>query len=98
MVFFFWRHCSLLGNKITFGSKDLPLAQKLIEVLGRGTLEWSKNNTYLHLLFQDTKTMYFISSIINAFAKEEKLELLKFKLTIDLFNGLINKRIYLFIV
>jgi hypothetical protein len=36
--------------KITFVGKDLPLAQKLIEVLGKGTLEWSKNNTYLNLL------------------------------------------------
>ena len=60
--------------KITFVSKDLPLAQKLIKVLGRGTLVWSKNNTYLDLLIQDTKTLYFIASIINGKMRTPKIE------------------------
>jgi hypothetical protein len=60
--------------KITFVGKDLPLAKKLIEVLGKGTLEWSKNNTYLNLLIQDTKTLYFIASIINGKLRTPKIE------------------------
>jgi hypothetical protein len=48
--------------------------EKLIEVLGRGTLVWSKNNTYLDLLIQDTKTLYFIASIINGKMRTPKIE------------------------
>lgn len=64
--------------KITFVSKDLPLAQKLIEVpfAGKGTIEWSKNKSYLNLLIQDTKTLYFLASIINGKMRTPKIEAL----------------------
>lgn len=41
--------------KITFVNKDLPLANKIKEVLKGGTLSWSPNKTYVNLLIQDTR-------------------------------------------
>lgn len=62
--------------KITFVGKDLPLAKKLIEVLGNGNIYWSKNKTYFDLLIQDIKTIYFIASIINGKMRTPKIEAL----------------------
>ena len=41
--------------KITFVDKDAPLAIKIKEVIGAGTLEYPVNTKYVNLLFQDVK-------------------------------------------
>lgn len=43
--------------KITFVDKDAPLAIKLQEVFGAGTLEYPKNTKYVNLLFQDVNSL-----------------------------------------
>lgn len=47
--------------KITFVDKDAPLAIKLQEVFGGGTLEYPKNTKYVNLLFQDVTSLEKIS-------------------------------------
>lgn len=43
--------------KITFVKKDAPLAQKILNVIGGGTIVYPKNSGYLNLLFQDLKSI-----------------------------------------
>lgn len=43
--------------KITFVEKDAPLAIKLKEVFGAGTLEYPRNTKYVNLLFQDVTSL-----------------------------------------
>ena len=43
--------------KITFVDKDAPLAVKIKEVLGAGTLEYPKDAKYVNLLFQDVNSI-----------------------------------------
>jgi hypothetical protein len=62
--------------KITFVNKDEPLANKLMEVLGAGTIEWSSNKMYLNLLIQDTKTLYLVANLINGYMRTPKIEAL----------------------
>lgn len=62
--------------KITFVSKDAPLAIKIKKVLGAGTLEYPKNTDYLNLLIQDIPTLYKITVIINGKMRTPKIEAL----------------------
>jgi len=62
--------------KITFVNKDEPLANKLMEVLGAGTIEWSPNKMYFNLLIQDTKTLYLVANLINGYMRTPKIEAL----------------------
>jgi LAGLIDADG DNA endonuclease family protein len=43
--------------KITFVDKDAPLADKIKEVLGAGTIERPANTKYINLLFQDVNSL-----------------------------------------
>jgi hypothetical protein len=43
--------------KITFVEKDAPLALKIKEVIGGGTIVHPKGSNYIDLLFQDLKSM-----------------------------------------
>lgn len=52
--------------KITFVSKDFSLANKIMEVLGGGSLSWAQKRTYVNLLIQDTKTLFFLAKLVNA--------------------------------
>jgi hypothetical protein len=44
--------------KITFVSKDAHLANKILEVLKRGTMEYPKGTKYVNVLFQDVNTCF----------------------------------------
>lgn len=46
--------------KITFVDKDAPLAIKIQEVFGAGTLEYPCNTKYVNLLFQDVNLLFFL--------------------------------------
>ncbi len=43
--------------KITFVEKDRPLALKIKEVIGGGTIVHPKNSNYIDLLFQDVNSI-----------------------------------------
>ena len=62
--------------KITFADKDAPLAIKLQEVFGAGTLEYPKNTKYVNLLFQDVASLKMIAVLINGKMRTPKLEAL----------------------
>jgi hypothetical protein len=62
--------------KITFVIKDAPLAEKINNVLGQGTLEYPKNVNYLNLLIQDISTLYKVTVLINGKMRTPKIEAL----------------------
>ena len=62
--------------KITFVNKDAPLAIKIQEVLGAGTLEYPKNTKYVNLLFQDVNTLQKIAVLLNGKMRTPKIEAL----------------------
>ena len=62
--------------KITFVDKDAPLAIKLQEVFGAGTLEYPKNAKYVNLLFQNVTSLKKIAVLINGKMRTPKIEAL----------------------
>nr|YP_009690274.1 LAGLIDADG homing endonuclease [Fomitiporia mediterranea]QEG57054.1 LAGLIDADG homing endonuclease [Fomitiporia mediterranea] len=62
--------------KFIFVSKDLPLANKIKAVLKGGTFCWSLKRTYVTLLIQDTKTLYFLAKLIKGKMRTPKIEAL----------------------
>nr|YP_010317361.1 hypothetical protein MRV96_mgp06 [Ciborinia camelliae]UNB14686.1 hypothetical protein [Ciborinia camelliae] len=60
--------------KITFVDKDAPLAIKLQEVFGAGTLEYPKNTKYVNLLFQDVNSLWTIAVLLNGKMRTPKIE------------------------
>lgn len=59
--------------KITFVEKDAPLALKIKEVIGGGTIVHPKNSNYLDLLFQDVNSIQKIA-VLQYYSKiEQKL-------------------------
>lgn len=59
--------------KITFVKKDAPLALKIIEVIGGGTILYSKSSSYLDLLFQDLKSIQKIAVLLNGNMRTPKI-------------------------
>lgn len=51
--------------KITFVDKDTPLALKIKEVLGGGTMEYPKDVKYVNYLIQDIATLQKVTVLIN---------------------------------
>lgn len=43
--------------KITFVLKDLPLANKIMEIFNAGTIEHPQSTNYINLLFQDVNSI-----------------------------------------
>jgi hypothetical protein len=62
--------------KITFVNKDSPLAIKIKEVFGGGTLEYPKNTKYLNLLFQDVNSLQKFAVLLNGKFRTPKIEAL----------------------
>ena len=62
--------------KITFVKKDGPLAQKIMEVIEGGTIEYPKDSNYLNLLFQDIKSIKIIAVLLNGKMRTPKIEAL----------------------
>ena len=62
--------------KITFALKDAPLAERILKVLGRGSLEYPKIGNYLNLLIQDLATLYKLTVILNGKMRTPKIEAL----------------------
>ena len=62
--------------KITFAGKDAPLAIKLQQVFGAGTLEYPKDAKYVNLLFQDVTSLLKIAVLINGKMRTPKIEAL----------------------
>lgn len=62
--------------KITFVKKDTPLALKIKEVIGGGTIVHPKNSSYINLLFQDVKSIQKIAVLLNGFMRTPKIEAL----------------------
>ncbi len=62
--------------KITFVDKDAPLAIKLQEVFGAGSLEYPQNTRYLNLLFQDVNSLWKIAVLLNGKMRTPKIEAL----------------------
>jgi hypothetical protein len=62
--------------KITFVDKDAPLAIKIQEVLGAGTLEYPRNTKYVNLLFQDVNSLRNIAVLLNGKMRTPKIEAL----------------------
>lgn len=62
--------------KITFVEKDSPLAIKIQEIIGAGTLEYPKNTKYVNLLFQDLNSIkiFFISLFFTIVFKIKDIE------------------------
>jgi hypothetical protein len=56
--------------------KDAPLAIKLQEVFGSGTLEYPKNTKYVNLLFQDVTSLEKIAVLLNGKMRTPKIEAL----------------------
>lgn len=56
--------------------KDLPLALKIKEVIGGGTLEHPKNSNYVNLLFQDLNSIRKIAVLLNGNMRTPKIEAL----------------------
>lgn len=74
--------------KITFVEKDSPLAIKIQEIIGAGTLEYPKNTKYVNLLFQDLNSLQRIAVLLNGKMRTPKIEAL-FRL-IDWLNAKLN--------
>lgn len=62
--------------KITFVNKDAPLAIKIKQVLGAGSIEYPRNTKYLNILFQDVTTLQKIAVLINGKMRTPKIEAL----------------------
>lgn len=62
--------------KITFVEKDAPLAIKIQEVLGAGTLEYPRNTKDVNLLFQDVNSLQNIAVLLNGKMRTPKIEAL----------------------
>jgi len=62
--------------KITFVDKDAPLAEKIKELMGAGTIERPSNTKYLNLLFQDVKSLQAIAVLLNGKMRTPKIEAL----------------------
>lgn len=62
--------------KITFVDKDAPLAEKIREIIGAGTIERPSNTKYLNLLFQDVKSLQAIAVLLNGKMRTPKIEAL----------------------
>ena len=62
--------------KITFVDKDAPLAEKIREIIGAGTIERPSNTKYLNLLFQDVKSLQAIAALLNGKMRTPKIEAL----------------------
>src|SRR5690606_18505805 len=59
--------------KITFVDKDAPLAEKIREIIGAGTIERPSNTKYLNLLFQDVKSLQAIAALLNGKMRTPKI-------------------------
>ena len=79
--------------KITFVEKDLPLALKIKEVIGGGTLIHPKDSNYVNLLFQDVNSIQNIAVLLNGNMRTPKIEAL-YRL-IDWLNARSNNNIKL---
>jgi hypothetical protein len=62
--------------KITFVEKDSPLAIKIQEIIGAGTLEYPQNTKYVNLLFQDLNSLQRIAVLLNGKMRTPKIEAL----------------------
>lgn len=62
--------------KITFVEKDAPLALKIKEVIGGGTIVYPKNSNYINLLFQDVNSIQKIAVLLNGKMRTPKIEAL----------------------
>ena len=62
--------------KITFVEKDKPLALKIKEVIGGGTIVEYNNSSYIELLFQDVKSIQKIAVLLNGKMRTPKIEAL----------------------
>lgn len=62
--------------KITFVDKDAPLADKIKEVMGAGTIERPSNTKYVNLLFQDVNSLKTIAVLLNGKMRTPKIEAL----------------------
>lgn len=62
--------------KITFVGKDLPLAKKLKEILGAGTIEYPREANYIIFLVQDVHTLQKIAVLLNGRMRTPKIEAL----------------------
>jgi hypothetical protein len=71
--------------KITFVNKDIPLALKIKEVLGGGTIEYPKDVNYVNYLIQDIATLQIVTILINGKMRTPKIEALH--IIIDWFNA-----------
>ena len=78
--------------KITFVEKDLPLALKIKEVIGGGTLAYPNSN-YVNLLFQDVNSIQKIAVLLNGNMRTPKIEAL-YRL-IDWLNARSNNNVKL---
>lgn len=56
--------------------KDAPLAKKIMEVIGGGTIAYSKSSGYLDLLFQDLKSIQKMAVLLNGNMRTPKIEAL----------------------
>lgn len=79
--------------KITFVEKDLPLALKIKEVIGGGTLSYPKDSNYFNLLFQEVNTIQKLAVLLNGNMRTPKIEAL-YRL-IDWLNARPNSNIKL---
>lgn len=62
--------------KFAFVKKDEPLAVKIKETLGGGTIVHAKNNGHIDLLFQDITSIQKIAVLLNGNMRTPKLEAL----------------------
>lgn len=62
--------------KITFVEKDAPLALKIQEIIGGGTLVHPKHSNYVDLLFQDLASIQKIAVLLNGNMRTPKIEAL----------------------
>lgn len=77
--------------KITFVDKDTPLALKIKEVLGGGTVEYPKDVKYVNYLIQDIATLQKVTVLINGKMRTPKIEAL-YRI-IDWFNNRPNQKV-----
>lgn len=77
--------------KITFVDKDTPLALKIKEVLGGGTMEYPKDVKYVNYLIQDIATLQKVTVLINGKFRTPKIEALH--RLIDWFNARPNQKV-----
>ena len=78
--------------KITFVIKDLPLASRLMEILGGGTIE-STTGEYRNLLIQDVATLHKVAILLNGKMRTPKIEALH--RLIEWFNNRDNHNMHL---